>query len=307
MRVIKLPSLASSLDQTEHDGGSLNEANGTICENENGDWVIGGVCDKKVDCKNLMDELPCMVSSLSQTEANGGSMTHENEIVCKNQMNEWIYLTDKKCSEETKCSNRMDMTACFENKMNMTQTIILNGGSSHVGVYTLQQWYNIEFYSQNGSLGLIYKPKDVEGLVIGSGNMWSATAIYREDGINLWKSVADGSLTGSLYSTKASEISLTQVPNSVDKAMLENLTHFENETVLGVGILCLDANRQEKTFIANNTAAGWCDRTWHCQHGGKDKGKSSSSILGHYSIVQGTSPRATPWPGQPSIHLSSVR
>ena len=90
----------------------------------------------------------------------------------------------------------------------------------------------------------------------------TAAEVYRREGETAWNSVGDGRL--------AAEVRLTQIPDAFNKSLLENKKHFEEEkTVEEVGIICLSANNLEKIFIAfNDTEAGWCDKTWHCQLGG---------------------------------------
>ena len=135
------------------------------------------------------------------------------------------------------------------------------------GVYSLQKWHDIEFYARKH--WFIYQPKSEQGLVIGSGeHVWSASAIYKSEGQTreltktVWRSISDGDL--------APEVQLTMTPNDMDQSLLENKTHFEKETIIpGVGIICLGFKNQEKTLIFfNETAIGWCDKTWHCQLGG---------------------------------------
>ena len=159
-------------------------------------------------------------------------------------------------------------------------------GSTLAGVYTLQrpiEWEDIEFFSRIGKLGFIYQttfPKIEQGLVIGTGeNIWSATAVFRwSEGEEVWKNFEDRSLAGGSEGTTASEVQLTQIPDTMDLNLLKNETLLKEEKPIpGVdnatgplGIICLSPKKKEKTFISfNDTEAGWhCDRTWHCQFGG---------------------------------------
>ena len=186
--------------------------------------------------------------------------------------------SEKVCDQSVDCSNQMDEKACFEKKMNRTQAIILNGvGPAMSGVYSLQQWGKSSFYSRNDKLGFVYKPSSEEGFVIGSGEtLVSATAVFRSESHTSdlseasWRAVGDGSLAGRKHGTPAPQVQLTFIPDDFNKSFLENNTPFKEEkTVEKVGVICLSAKNQEKTFIAfNDTEAGWCDKTWHCQFGG---------------------------------------
>ena len=220
-----------------------------------------------------VEQLPSLISTTpNQTLAERGSFTTEGTVLCEvdNMLeyveNTWVYLkSDRVCDKSFDCYNQMDERACFENP-NRTQAIILKGvGQGLAGVYLLQQWPSIEFYARIGKGGFVYQPSDEQqGPVIGSGegSFWMATAIYRSEGKTFWRSVGDGRL--------ASEVQLIPIPDAFKKGLLENQTHFEKEeTIPGVGVICLSPQKQEKMFIAfNDTAAGWCDKTWHCQFGG---------------------------------------
>ena len=287
----QLPCLVSTLDRTKAEGGSFTMNGGVLCQSHwGGEWVHltkDMLCNNNihprftlgdfdmVHCKNLMDQQPCLVSTLNHTKAYGGSFTVGGGVLCHGTQYpgaRWVLLKrDRLCDKKIHCKNEMDETVCFEKKMNQTQTIILNGvGSAFTGVYSLQHWHGIEFYSQVGKLGLIYKLSMGRGLVIGSGeNVWSATAVYRRERETVWKSVGDGSMAGRLYGTTAPEVQFTLIPDSFNKSLLGNIQFEKEETIEGVGVICFGSKNQEKTFIAfNNTEAGWCDMTWQCQFGG---------------------------------------
>ena len=102
-----------------------------------------------------MDQLPRLVSTISQTVAGQGSFTKDGGVVCYAQTgwkhltkdeecskdDNWIHLTSEKvCDKSVDCSNQMDERACFKKKMNGTEAIVLNGvGPTLAGAYTLQQ------------------------------------------------------------------------------------------------------------------------------------------------------------------------
>ena len=228
-------------------------------------------------------ELPSLVSTRSQTVTEGGSFTVDGGVVCEENIEVasrkilpgWMYIkstSEMICNKMVECKQQWDERLCFEKKMNQqTQTIILNGvgKSLAAGVYSLQKWHDIEFYARMGKHWFIYQPKSEQGLVIASGeHVWSASAIYKSEGQTrdltktVWRSVSDGDL--------APEVQLTMTPNEIDPSLLENKTHFEKETIIpGVGIICLGFKTQEKTLVFfNESAIGWCDKTWHCQLGG---------------------------------------
>ena len=184
--------------------------------------------------------------------------------------------SEKVCDKSVDCSNQMDERACFEK----TEAIILNGvGPAMTGVYSLKQLGNGSYYSRNDGFGFIYKPSNGEEIVIGSGEtLASARAVFRSEGHTSdlseanWRLVRDGSLTGRKLGTPAPQVQLTLIPDAFNKTLLENEKHFKEETTEDdVGVICLSAKNQEKTFIAfkfNGTETGWCDKTWHCQFGG---------------------------------------
>ena len=235
---------------------------------------VGGSSEPNI----RVEQLPSLlVSTLSQTNADRGSFTVDRRIVCELERGDWKYLTSEKvCDSSFECSNQMDRP-CFEKKLNRTEAIILNGvRSTLAGVYKLQQWDDIDYYSRIGKLGFIYQPSSKQGLVIGYGeNIWSATAAFRwSEGEKVWKNVEDGSLAGRSEGTTASEVQLTEIPDEMDLGLFEKFENdelFEEEkTIPDVGTICLSPKKKEKTFISfNSTEAGWhCDRTWHCQFGG---------------------------------------
>ena len=223
-------------------------------------WMWRG----EVDSRIKVEQLPSLDFTLNQTEADGGVFTVDGGVVCEHGPHDWVHLTlDRQCDKTIDCYNEMDERTCFQKNMNQPQTIILKGvGQGLAGVYVLQRWQGIGFYSRIGGRGFIYQPSSEKGLIIGSGeSVWTATAIYRREEQTVWISVGDGRL--------ASEVQLTPVPDAF-KSLLENRNNFEEEkTIAEVGIICLSPKNHEKTFIAfNDIEAGWCDMTWHCQFGG---------------------------------------
>ena len=279
--------------------GGQNDAPPTSGWVKNTGWLSGEPSSK--DHMRVV-QLPSLVYTRRQTVAEGGSWTVDGGAVCNpGEKRAWVYLTtDRICDKSVDCHNQMDEKVCFEENMNQTQTmiqtqmmnqiqtmnqtqtIILNGvGLALSGVYSLEHWDGIQFYSSAGKLGFIYQPSGEQGLVIGSGeNVWSATAVYRREGQTVWKSVGDGSLAGSKHGITAPGVRLTPIPNSVNKSLLENNANFEKEiTIPGVGIICIGLKDQEKTLITFNDQSGEkCDGLITCQHGGDEKDCQEASL-----------------------------
>ena len=132
----------------------------------------------------------------------------------------------------------MDDVACLKENMDLTNRIILNGVDSETaGVYSLQNWHNIQFYKKEGANRLIYQSAE-QGLIIGSGggeNLFKATAIYNKRiGGKTWKSVvdADGTLTGRQSGGSIEpKVRLTLIPNTIPTKLLEANTTFSKETI----------------------------------------------------------------------------
>ena len=276
------PCLNETIEKTQAEGGSWKKDRGVFCLSQDGGWkhlTKHQLCDEgKVHCKNLMDQSRCMISTVKQTNAEGGSLTEEDGVICfdKNR-NKWLPVpSDKVCDKSFDCKNHFDETVCFEKKIYQTKTIVLNGvGPALAGVYKRKQLDGIEYYAQRGKkLGLIYQLSRKEGLVIGKGkDIWSATALFRREGETVWKDVEDGTLKGRWEGDPKPDVRLTWVPDAFDLSLFKSRQHkprFEKETKIpGLGIICLSAKSQEQTFVPfNDQTAGWCDRIWQCQFGG---------------------------------------
>ena len=219
--------------------------------------------------------------------------------------------SEMKCKKHV-CDNLMDDIACLKENMNLTNRIILNGVDSETaGVYSLQNWQNIEFYKKEGANRLIYQTAE-QGLVIGSGegeNLLKATAIYiKRIGENTWRSVADRTLTGKMSGGSIEhKVRLTLIPNTIPTKLLEDAKTFSEETIIDEGVLCLSATTGEEIFIArDNMTEGWCDRMPRCKKGGFCV-SFEFDFIADMSSAQVTRQGATLWPKQRSTHRSTAQ
>ena len=243
-------------------------------------WKANGPLWTVVDMEEInVVQRPSLISSRSETLERGGSFTLNGGLVCKTtEWIKWRFLPDRdniECTEDTRCINKMDKLACFMKTMNKTQTIILNGiEPAYAGIYTLQDWWGVEFYTTEGKRRYIYQlSKGKQGLVIAHGNnLESAKAVFRSDSGGNWKSVLGTNVSGRLDGDNAPTIRLIQIPNSFNKSLLENDTYFEQEeAITGVGMICFNRKNQEKTFISFSRREGRCDGKVTCKHGGDEK------------------------------------
>ena len=74
------------------------------------DWLLG------VSFPDIrVEPVPSLVSRSSQADAEGGSFTTEDGVICKDQVKDiWIHLTkDQVCDRNFHCRNLMDQRPCF--------------------------------------------------------------------------------------------------------------------------------------------------------------------------------------------------
>ena len=145
----------------------------------------------------------------------------------------------------------------------------------------------------------------------------SAIAMYRSKGDTkdladaVWEDAFDGTRNGkldaSLEGTSAPLVKVIPVPDAFTRDILESHVNYEYEESLpGVGIICLTqkvgSEDMEQTFIPfNDTAAGWCNKIWDCQFGGKGQSHEEKTAF-LLDIVRITYPPPFPTPNLDKLY-----
>ena len=81
------------------------------------DWWFGS---SRPDIR--VEPVPSLVLPSSQAEAEGGSLTTEDGVMCKNQQETWIHVTKDQVCDDKKihCKNHLDQLLCLESTLEST-------------------------------------------------------------------------------------------------------------------------------------------------------------------------------------------